>query len=280
MPWNDVTIMDLRRDFVTAATQQTMPFTALCARFGISRKTGYKWLARFAASGAAGLADQSRRPHASPGLTEAAVTERIRIVATVHPTWGGRLIRHALLNQGLTEVPAASTITAILAREGLRSRADPAPHPVIRFEADAPNHRWQMDFKGWTATRTGRLLPFTVLDEYSRFLLVLEHVPDGTFATVQTVLTECFRRFGVPLAVAGRQWAPLGQLPSRDPDPDGRLVAAPGRAPAAWPPPPSPNPGQDRTLPPDVGERSVAAALRLARAGPGGPRCLSPRLQP
>ncbi len=209
MPWNDVTRMDLRREFVTLAAQHSVPFAQLCTRFGISRKTGYKWLARFAASGAAGLVDQSRRPSHSPGLTAPAMTEAIRIVAAAHPSWGGRLIHHALRNEGHTAVPAASTITTILRREGVRTPEVPAPRSVIRFEADASNHRWQMDFKGWTATRTGRLLPFTVLDEYSRFVLVLEHVPDGTFITVQTVLTECFRRFGVPwqlLADNGPPW--------------------------------------------------------------------------
>lgn len=209
MPWKDATIMDLRREFVTAADQGTMPFATLCARFGISRKTGYKWVARFQVEGVAGLVDQSRRPQTSPGSTDPATIAMIRIVATAHPTWGGRLIRHALRNQGLREVPAASTITAILAREGLRPRDTPAPRPVIRFEADAPNHRWQMDFKGWTATRTGRLVPLTILDESSRFLLLLEHMPSTTFAAVQAVLTDGFRRYGLPwqlLADNGPPW--------------------------------------------------------------------------
>ena len=209
MPWNDVTRMDLRREFVTLAEQGTVPFAHLCHRFGISRKTGYKWLARAAAAGEAGLVDQSRRPHHSPGITPPTVTARIRIVAQAHPSWGGRLIRHALLNQGLSAVPAASTITTILRREGLCTPERPAPRPVIRFEADAPNHRWQMDFKGWTATRTGRLTPFTLLDEASRFVLHLEHVPDGTLATVQALLTDAFRRYGLPwqlLADNGPPW--------------------------------------------------------------------------
>jgi transposase InsO family protein len=215
MPWRDVTLMDLRRDFVTAADRGTMPFVTLCARFGISRKTGYKWLARYRTEGMAGLVDQSRRPHTSPGLTDPDMTTMIRIVATAHPTWGGRLIRHALVNQGLTEVPAASTITAILGREGLRPRDMPAPHPVIRFEADAPNHRWQMDFKGWTATRTGRLTPLTVLDESSRYLLLLEHVPDGTFLTVQALLTDCFHRYGLPWQLLADNGPPWGSSHAR-----------------------------------------------------------------
>lgn len=215
MPWNDVTVMELRREFVTLAAQHTVPFVALCARFGISRKTGYKWLARFAEAGETGLDDRSRRPHASPTITDAETTGRIRIVATAHPTWGGRLIRHALLNEGHTGVPAASTITAILAREGLRERDASASHPVIRFEAEAPNHRWQMDFKGWVPTRTGRLIPFTVLDEASRFLLVLEHMPTGTFTAVQAGLTEAFRRYGLPWQLLADNGPPWGSARPR-----------------------------------------------------------------
>ena len=210
MPWNDVTTMELRREFVSLAAQRTMPFAHLCARFNISRKTGYKWLARYAATGEDGLADQPRRPHHSPTITDPTMTAAIRLVATAQPTWGGRLIRHRLLNQGHTRVPAASTITAILAREGLRTPPHPPVRPVIRFEADDPNHRWQMDFKGWTATRTGRLVPFVLLDESSRFLLLLEHMPTTTFAAVQELLTECFRRYGLPWQLLSDNGPPWG----------------------------------------------------------------------
>jgi len=106
-------------------------------------------------------------------------------------------------------VPAASTITAILGREGLRDHVAPVAHPGIRFEADAPNHRFQMDFKGWVPSRTGRIIPFTVLDEYSRYVLLLEHTADGTFPAIQALLTDCFRRYGLPwqlLADNGPPW--------------------------------------------------------------------------
>src|SRR5699024_10586909 len=124
--------------------------------------TGYKWRDRVEQAGEAGLADRSRRPHTSPAATPPAIIAQIRLVATANPTWGGRLIRHRLQALGLDAVPAASTITTILAREGLRATDTPAPRPFVRFEDDAPNHRFQMDFKGWVRSRTGRIIPFTV----------------------------------------------------------------------------------------------------------------------
>lgn len=209
MPWKDVTIMEQRQEFVQLVSRGGCSVSEGCRRFGISRKTGHKWLNRAEQDGVAGLADRSRRPHTSPGATPAALVDRIRIVAAANPTWGGRMIRHRLRELGVDAVPAASTITAILGREGLRPRDAPAPHPVIRFEADAPNHRFQMDFKGWVPSRRGRIIPFTVLDEYSRYALMVEHTADGTFAAIQALLTDCFRRYGLPwqlLADNGPPW--------------------------------------------------------------------------
>jgi len=210
MPWKEVTLMEQRREFVTQAAAGTMPFRHLCARFRISPKTGYKWLSRYREAGESGLTDQSRRPHTSPGSTPPEIVARIRTVAAAHPTWGGRLIHHRLLHLGLTPVPAASTITAILAREGLRLPDQPAPRPWIRFEADAPNHRFQMDFKGPVQSRQGPVRPFTMIDEYSRFALMVEHCPDGKLATVQALLTECFRRYGLPWQVLADNGPPWG----------------------------------------------------------------------
>lgn len=209
MPWKDATIVDQRQEFVQLAKTGQYSITELSRRFNIHRKTGHKWIKREREKGAAGLEDRSRRPHSSPTATPAPIIEQIRIVATAHPTWGGRLIRHRLLDLGLIPVPAASTITAILAREGLRRPDAPAPRPAIRFEADAPNHRLQMDFKGWIPSRTGRVVPFTVLDEYSRYVLMLEHTADGTFPAIQALLIDCFRRYGLPwqlLADNGPPW--------------------------------------------------------------------------
>ncbi|MEO1017221.1 MAG: helix-turn-helix domain-containing protein, partial [Pseudomonadota bacterium] len=153
MPWQECDRVSLRAGFVALAGAPGANLALLCRRFGISRGTGYKWLRRYREAGVAGLGDRSRRPASSPTRTAAAIEQRVLTVRQAQPCWGGRKIRGVLLAGGEgglepEQIPAASTITAILRRHG---RLDAERTPVVafkRFEADAPNRLWQMDFKG------------------------------------------------------------------------------------------------------------------------------------
>ena len=129
--------MSERQEFVAFASQEGANISALCATFGISRKTGYKWLAR-AAAGDRALADHSRRPRSSPAQTRPELEARILALRAEHPSWGGRKLHHRLLAQGVAGVPAPSTITAILRRHGLLA-PEPTPREFVRFEHAAPN---------------------------------------------------------------------------------------------------------------------------------------------
>ena len=171
----------------------------LCRRFGISAPTGYRWLQRYLDAGRDGLEDRSRRPQHSPNQTspklEAAVLARRR----QHPSWGGRKLAARLRALGHEPVPAPSTITEILRRHGL---LDPAragqPRAHQRFEHDAPNQLWQMDFQGPRPCGAGRCHPLTVLDDHSRYSLVLAACGDERTATVSARLSGSFRRYGLP----------------------------------------------------------------------------------
>ena len=164
MPWKETSIMSSRKEFVVLAQAPGANIRQLCRRFGISSRTAYKWLTRYADAGAAGLPDRSRRPHHSPRRTPPAVEAQVRAVRNAHPTWGGRKIHHYLLARGVEGVPSASTITAILRRHGLLSTpAHAAPSAWRRFEADAPNHLWQMDFKSPIRLPSGVCNPLTGL---------------------------------------------------------------------------------------------------------------------
>ena len=171
MPWRVRDAMSERLDLVTLAGQPGADMAELCRRFGISRKTGYKWLKRFAELGSEGLLDRSRRPKVSPRRTVEAVAAAALALRRANPVWGGRKIRRVLQRdvEAGTAVPAASTITGILRRGGLLERETPAPVPFKRFAAEAPNLLWQMDFKGHFALdgRTDgkgeRCFPLTVL---------------------------------------------------------------------------------------------------------------------
>ena len=119
MPWKQVTVMSLRKEFVMFALADGSNISELCRRFDISRKTGYKWIQRFVAEGNQGLADRSRRPKTSPHQTPENMEQAVVSIRKEHPAWGGRKINRRLNNLGWVEVPAASTITAILKRRGL-----------------------------------------------------------------------------------------------------------------------------------------------------------------
>ena len=215
MPWKDVTPMSQRKEFVSLALTNGANMARLCRRFEISRKIGYKWLARYLKAGETGLADRSRRPHHSPGETPEALVAAVLAVRAAHPAWGGRKIRARLLAENLAGVPAASTITGILRRHGLIDPEESAKHKAWqRFEAEAPNDLWQMDFKGHFEAAAGRCHPLTVLDDHSRYALGLEACADERRATVQQRLTAIFRRYGLPrkmLMDNGPPWGTEGQ---------------------------------------------------------------------
>lgn len=215
MPWKLETPMSQRKEFVSLAQTDGANLARLCRRFEVSRKIGYKWLARYREAGESGLADRSRRPHHSPRETQEALVAAVLAVRAAHPAWGGRKIRARLLAQGWVQVPAASTITAILHRHGLIDPEDSAKHKAWqRFEAPAPNDLWQMDFKGHFAAAAGRCHPLTVLDDHSRYALGLAACADERRHTVQSHLTAIFRRYGLPrkmLMDNGPPWGAEGQ---------------------------------------------------------------------
>ena len=209
MPWEEVSTMSLRKEFVMLALQDGANRRALCRHFGISPKTGYKWLKRYMSEGPAALADRSRRPKHSPNATAQALERAVVELRQAHPAWGGRKLQRRLNRLGYRAPP--STITAILHRHGLiEPEASQKAQPFVRFEHEAANQLWQMDFKGHFAMGTGRCHPLTVLDDHSRFNLALQACPDEQGLTVQGELTETFRRYGLPERMLMDNGAPWG----------------------------------------------------------------------
>ena len=198
MPWKETTNMSQKTEFLMQAKGDGVNFSALCRLFGISRKTGYKWLKREA--DATGLVDLSRRPYHSPRRTAEMIEAQVLEVRRHHKAWGGRRFRKVLQNQGNEQVPAASTITAILHRHEQIDPDEAQKHkPMQRFERKHPNELWQMDFKGYFAMSAGGYChPLTVIDDHSRFLVGLKACPNQTSETVKTQLTAIFQRFGLP----------------------------------------------------------------------------------
>lgn len=213
MPWEAPAVPEVRFALCHAVRSCGEPVAAAARRFGVSRKTAYKWLARFddpaPAAAAAALADRSRRPRASPGRTP---TDAERAVLAVRDRfrWGPRKIRAFLLQDAARRgepppagLPSVRTCAAVLARHGRVARPGrPAPADALqRFERAAPNELWQVDFKGPVEVARRRVMPLSVLDDHSRYLLAFRPCRDRTMATAWAVLWDVFAEAGLPQQV-------------------------------------------------------------------------------
>lgn len=201
-----------KREFVRLARAEGVAFAELCRRFGVSRTCGYKWLGRAEAGGAAALAERSRRPLRSPRRTPAPVEAAAVALRAEHPAWGGRKIARVLEREQGVGI-AASTVTGVLRRNGVALGGAQARGPAwIRFEAEAPNMLWQMDFKGHVALAQNgvRLHPLTVLDDHSRFALAIAACDNERAETVREHLVAAFRRYGLPRRMIMDNGAPWG----------------------------------------------------------------------
>lgn len=217
MAWQETDRVSERREFVLLSDSENANFAALCRRFGISRKTGYKWRDRYREHGEKALVDQSRAPRSRPAQTSANVENIVLQVRDAHPAWGGRKIRAYLKLNALTEsVPAASTITAILRRHNrIRPEVSEEAKTPQRFERPEPNELWQMDFKGEFRMGDRRYCyPLTILDDHSRYAIGVVACAGPKTQTVKTHLTNIFRRYGLPKAIYVDNGTPWGSTQS------------------------------------------------------------------
>ena len=162
MPWMEMTPMDERLQFVTDAQSDRFTMAALCARYGVSRRIGYKWLARYDTDGRRGLVDRSRAPHHCPHNIAPRLAELLVTAREAHPYWGARKLLTILAKKHprIERWPAPSTVADLLARRGLvqhrRRRRSPVHPGVVRPDTAAPNDLWSADFKGQFRTGDGQ----------------------------------------------------------------------------------------------------------------------------
>jgi putative transposase len=202
VPWKETCPMDQRVSFIAAVNTFDGSFRALCRAFGISARTGYKWVARYEQFGPAGLEDRPPIPKCMPHATQAEVLARVVDLRKDHPTWGAKKLHAALLAKGV-EVPASSTIGDLLKRHGLiaprrrRVRTPPCVEPLAI--GSQPNEVWCTDFKGHFALGDKqRCHPLTLTDHASRYLLKCEGLAEPTEAAVTIHFERAFREYGLP----------------------------------------------------------------------------------
>ena len=198
MPWLETSPMSEREHFFTLWEQQSHTMSELCRLFNISRKTGYKWVARGKEEQPDKFGDRSRKPRHSPNQVDAKIEQLVIQARSKHPCWGARKLKRYLENQGYKGIPAASTVTAILRRNDLLSNEKRSRNSFIRFEHEKPNDLWQMDFKGHFETTRNRCYPLTVLDDHSRYSIVLKALDCEKEKSTKKALIEGFERYGIP----------------------------------------------------------------------------------
>lgn len=218
MPWKETCVEEERFRLIERWRRQDLSFAEICRAFGISRKTGYKWLERYQGGGVGALRNQSRAPHrqAHEVLTE--VEEIIVRTRQSHPTWGPVKLK-VLLSREAPEIvwPAASTIGEILKRHGLtadrkkRRKATPSAKPL--GHATAANDVWCADFKGWFRTQDGqRCDPLPVSDACSRYLLRCQAISRPDFEHARKEFEAVFRQYGMPRAMRTDNGPPFASI--------------------------------------------------------------------
>jgi putative transposase len=217
MPWKKSSVAEQRLDLVREIVRGHAPFKEVCRRFGVSRQTGYKWLARFRVSRWRVLKDKSRRPLVNTVKTDVLWLRRVRRARVKHPTWGARKLRHVLLKKfGQEGAPATATISRWLKRWGLargrkRRRHGPALLRKALHVPTACHQVWTVDFKGWYRTGLGeRVEPLTVRDLYSRYVLAVRLLPSQHVEVTRREFAEIFKKHGVPERIRCDNGTPFG----------------------------------------------------------------------
>lgn len=209
--------MEIREEFVQRALSGRFAITALCNAYGISEKTGHKWLSRFKDEGRAGLADRSHIPHEAPHKISELFRRQILSLREKHPTWGPKKLRAVLKRQSPSlSWPAASTIGELLRREGCvravrRShRAIGLPIDSVLSKAAAPNDVWSTDFKGQFRLMNGSYcFPLTVQDVSSRFLIGTTALSSTSSVPVEIAFARHFEEFGLPRVIRSDNGVPF-----------------------------------------------------------------------
>ena len=210
--------MDQRVHFISVVNESNETFTEICERFGISRKTGYKWVQRYEERGAAGLADHASAPHSCPHKMAAESLRRVIDLRKEHPTWGPKKLRARLQALGVEGVAATSTIGDALKRYGLirpsRKRAVAPPMSGLGVQPTIyANDTWCVDFKGnFPLGDKTQCYPLTITDHTTRYLLKCEGLAKTDVTEVKPHFERAFREFGLPTRIRSDNGPPFATV--------------------------------------------------------------------
>lgn len=213
MPWKEVNVMELRKQFIRDYKLEVRTVKDLCAMYGISRQTGYNWIERYEECGRADpmqgdwSADRSHVPHVVHNRTDERVEEALMQMRRSHPTWGARKLLHEVgLLYPLWTLPHESTVCDMLKRRGFvqsRPRRRAVGHPGRpSLVVSGPGQCWSADFKGHFRMGNNRYCyPLTVTDNHSRYLLACQAMAGTLAQPCKAVFTRLFQEWGLPLRI-------------------------------------------------------------------------------
>ncbi len=215
MPWKVTHIMDQKLSMITDHLSGNYSPTELARIYSVSRKTIYKWIERYSQNPQHGLVDRSRAPHRRPTKVPDAIKQTIIETKLRYPHLGPKKVMN-YLRRTYTDRhwPADSTAGIILDRAGLvrprRRKARVAPNVLPFAACDAPNRVWSADYKGdFALGDRSRCYPLTVSDNYSRYLLACQSLPNTRYVYAKAVFERLFFRYGLPAAIRTDNGSPF-----------------------------------------------------------------------
>jgi transposase InsO family protein len=199
MPWEVQPVSEIRLAFIHEVRTLHTPVSLACQKFKISRKTGYKWLARYQQQPGLPLTDRSRRPKSSPHRTPESLEQAVLDVRQRFH-WGPQKI-HAFLQAQGQPLPSSRTVANILKRHCCIAEEASPPPPLQTFERAQPHELWQCDHKGPLEIAKQKVYTLSVLDDHSRFLIALKPCLDLTMRSAFDILWNAFGEFGLPESI-------------------------------------------------------------------------------
>lgn len=214
MPWKERTVKMSREEFVKRANSGEKSISALCREYGISRPTGYKWIAR--SKDGESMEDRSRAPFRTANKTPPETERLLLDYRYKHPAIGAVKTKRILENKGYSDLPSASTVNAIFKRNGcITKEASEAATPYCRYEKEQPNQMLQADFKGYFAMENGvRCHPLNIIDDYSRFNLCSDALTGERYTDVKPSMLRIFDEYGLPQSILCDNGVPWGSQQS------------------------------------------------------------------
>ncbi len=214
MPWQELSPVNLRMHFISEWQRGIRSITELCAEYAVSRRTGYKWIARFQAQGPRGLHDQSRRPHESPDATDPRIVAQLVALRHAHPSWGPRkLLKKARQRDPQRCWPCRATVWRLLKARGLVRQRPTRSRPVAAHPLGLitrANEVWTTDFKGHF--RTGDRVycyPLTLRDGFSRYVLRCDALTTTRYEPTRRCFEQAFAAYGLPERIRSDNGGPF-----------------------------------------------------------------------